>query len=286
MTNKLSASLLLCLLLTVSALGQIKKPAKWSNPTLSKQNPAVGETIEISFNATIDEGWYLYSSDFDPNLGPIVTTFNYEGSTGVEIVGDIKPINPKKAFDDLWGGDYTYFEPKGTFKQKVKITSENPTVKVKVEYQTCQHEGSCIGDKKKFEIAIKTAAAKTSSTPKETTSSVNEKMEKVVKKTEPKVVETVEKVEKTVDKVTPKETAEETVVETDSADSTQESSVSQDQTDAETQTNVRFKTVNGSIAVDHNGNNHVQVNGKWHQVPGENSPKFYQKYLQLGGTNE
>ena len=32
-------------------------------------------TAQIIFTAKIDPDWYLYSSDFDPELGPNVTTF-------------------------------------------------------------------------------------------------------------------------------------------------------------------------------------------------------------------
>jgi len=55
-----------------SIKGQILKPAKWSYAT-STQKYQVGYELELIFKVEIDKNWYLYSTDFDPNLGPLVT---------------------------------------------------------------------------------------------------------------------------------------------------------------------------------------------------------------------
>lgn len=41
--------------------------------------------------------------------------------------------------------------------------------------------------------------------------------------------------------------------------------------------------INGDFAKDKDGNDFVKFEGKWVAVPKENSPKFYKKYLELGG---
>ena len=66
------------LLLTVfsSAVSQVLQPATWTVGTnLNEVN--AGETFEVIFDVTIDPDWYLYSSDFDPDCGPMVTTFTF-----------------------------------------------------------------------------------------------------------------------------------------------------------------------------------------------------------------
>ncbi len=44
--------------------------------------------------------------------------------------------------------------------------------------------------------------------------------------------------------------------------------------------------IDGDFAQDADGIEYVQVDGEWIEVPSGNSPKFYKKYLELGGGNE
>ncbi|KAA9331121.1 protein-disulfide reductase DsbD family protein [Adhaeribacter soli] len=126
------------------APAQILQPVKWSYD-VSKKEVKIGEEVELIFNAKIDPDWYLYSSDFDPNLGPTVTTFEFKKNPTFELVGKIKPVNPKKKYDDIWGGEYTYFTKTGQFRQKVKILQKNPVIKGTYDYQTCTEvDGKCI----------------------------------------------------------------------------------------------------------------------------------------------
>jgi thiol:disulfide interchange protein len=126
------------------AQAQILQPVKWSYD-VSKKEVKIGEETELIFNAKIDDNWYLYSSDFDPNLGPNVTVFTFKKSPAYELVGKIKPINPKKHFDEIWNGEYTYFTKTAQFRQKVKILQKNPVIKGSYDYQTCtETEGKCI----------------------------------------------------------------------------------------------------------------------------------------------
>lgn len=56
---------------------QILRPNEWSF-SLSSTEYKVGDEIDLIFKATIDRGWHLYSSDFDPELGPMVTELLFE----------------------------------------------------------------------------------------------------------------------------------------------------------------------------------------------------------------
>lgn len=49
------------------------------------------------------------------------------------------------------------------------------------------------------------------------------------------------------------------------------------------ETNKTELKINGDFAVDKGGNNFVMFKEEWVAVPSENSPKFYKKYLELGG---
>ncbi len=154
-----------------TAFADIQDPAQWSL-SVNNKNYTVGDEVTLSFNATIQNGWYLYSSDFDPELGPMVTTFTFKPNDTYELVGGIKPINPKKHYDDLWEGEYTFFKQKGEFQQKVKILKANPQIAVMIEYQTCSDEsGQCIPFDKDFDfnevLGSKAQVAKTTPAKRE-----------------------------------------------------------------------------------------------------------------------
>lgn len=141
------------------ANGQLLKPTTWSFDTKGKE-VKVGETIELEFNATIEKDWYLYSSDFDPNLGPIVTEIKIAPNDSYKLVGGLTPIHPKKKFDEMWDGDVTYFKNKGTFIQKVKILKPNPIIDGKISFQSCTDvDGRCVNATEKFSFQVKAIAA-------------------------------------------------------------------------------------------------------------------------------
>nr|WP_233874128.1 cytochrome c biogenesis protein CcdA [Dyadobacter sp. CY323] len=124
-----------------------------------------GETVDLLFSATIEKDWYMYSSDFDPDLGPMLTTFTFEKNNTFEVIGKLKPQNPKQKFEEVWGGNVRYFEGKGVFKQTIKVLTDNPIIKGSSEYQTCSHvTGLCIPGNDDFEFkGLKVVAAATGS---------------------------------------------------------------------------------------------------------------------------
>jgi len=156
----------LCLLITGFAQAQVQKAKAHWTYSFSKPEVKKGETVDLVFTATIDKDWYMYSSDFDPDLGPMLTTFTFEKNNTFETVGKLKPQNPKTKFEEVWQGNVRYFEGKGVFKQTVKILADNPVIKGTSEYQTCSHvSGLCIPGGEDFEFkGLKVAAAATNAT--------------------------------------------------------------------------------------------------------------------------
>ncbi|MDB5273307.1 MAG: thiol:disulfide interchange protein DsbD [Chitinophagaceae bacterium] len=155
MTKRISLFVLfLCTLFSCVGEAQDKplKPATWTY-SLSKKEVALGQTIDLVFEATIDDKWYMYSSDFDPNLGPNLAVFEFEPNSAYKLVGKIKAVGSKKKYDDIWGGTYTYFKHKALFKQTVKIIGENAVIKGTHTYQVCTEiDGKCIVGDGEFEF--------------------------------------------------------------------------------------------------------------------------------------
>jgi len=126
--------------------------AHWTY-TFSKPEVKKGETVDLVFTAVLDNDWYIYASDFDPDLGPMLTTITLEPNKSFEVVGKLKSINPKQKFDEIWNGNIRYFDNKAVFKQTVKILADNPVIKGSSEYQTCRHtNGVCVPASKDFEF--------------------------------------------------------------------------------------------------------------------------------------
>ena len=145
-------SLFFFILLMQNALSQVLKPATWAY-TWSKKEVKTGDEIEVVFNVKIDADWYLYSSDFDPNVGPTVTTFTFTPHTSYQLVGKIKPVNPKKKFDKIFGGNVTYFTKTAQFRQRIKVLQKDLRLSGSVEYQVCTEvDGKCIPFEESFTL--------------------------------------------------------------------------------------------------------------------------------------
>lgn len=148
-------SFLLFFLASTSLYAQVLKPATWSVKP-SAQSVQVGDELDIIFHVDIQEDWYLYSSDFDPDLGPMVTEINFGSGSGYELVGELEPIGAKEKYDDLWEGTYTYFTEKAEFRQTIKVTSTDlKQVSGNYEYQVCTDvTGQCIPFDGEFSVAV------------------------------------------------------------------------------------------------------------------------------------
>jgi thiol:disulfide interchange protein DsbD len=128
---------------TLPALGQVLQPATWQF-RFAKPTVSVGETVDLIFTATIDPAWYLYSTEFKAE-GPIKLTANFRKNPSYELVGKLKPINPKAKMDDIWGDEVKYFVGTGEFRQTVRILKEKPTIAGALDYQMCTlNDGQCI----------------------------------------------------------------------------------------------------------------------------------------------
>ncbi|MFY0605543.1 MAG: thioredoxin family protein [Cyclobacteriaceae bacterium] len=142
--------------LYLSSFAQVLEPAKWK-VVLSDYEASVGDEIDVIFDVKIDEGWYLYSSDFDPNLGPNVTEFLFDSSATYELIGSINPINPSRKYDSLWEGEYTYFKKKARFVQKIRVLDEGLEVSGTYDYQVCSDVTLvCIPFDDEFSLSLRT----------------------------------------------------------------------------------------------------------------------------------
>lgn len=145
------------ILLTFSAFGQIQNHAQWTFES-PKSEVKVGDVVEIKFNATIDATWHLYSTEFKVE-GPQPTEFTFKSNDTYQLIGKPKPIGFHDFYEEVWGGNTSVAEGKGSFIQKVKILKEAPQIEGSIAYQTCQNDGLCTMGTEDFKINnIKVAA--------------------------------------------------------------------------------------------------------------------------------
>lgn len=163
MMGKISFLMAIAMVLAgLTGQAQVIEPAKWSHE-VSSEDVKIGDEIELIFKAEIHPDWYLYSSDFECEIGPMVTTFSFEESDSYELVGKIRPIDSKKKYDEIFECDYTYFKGNGEFRQTIKVLKSGMLVNGTYEYQVCTDvDGKCIPFEEEFAFDnIKVTAAKT-----------------------------------------------------------------------------------------------------------------------------
>jgi thiol:disulfide interchange protein DsbD len=143
-------SFFLLFLVSAASVAQILQPATWTyHATQTAVVP--GDTTDLVFEVAIDADWYLYSSDFDPELGPMVTEFIFVPDESYELLGDIQPVGAKRKYDELWEGEYTYFTEVAEFRQTIRVVSEPVAVRGSYAYQVCTDvDGRCIPGEGEF----------------------------------------------------------------------------------------------------------------------------------------
>lgn len=123
------------LILTCVAQAQMVEPVHFSS-----ELKMLGENeAEILFNARIDAGWHVYSTELGD--GPISATFNVVKMDGVETVGKLKARGGEiKHFDKMFGMELRYFEQKVTFVQRIRFTKQKYVIDCYLEYGACNDE--------------------------------------------------------------------------------------------------------------------------------------------------
>lgn len=122
-------------LLPFTLFAQILEPVKWKI-----ENQIIGDEAQITYTATIDEGWHLYDQNLPAN-GPISTRFIIENTENVEInnlvTSEQTPIEKK---EEMFNMILRWYEKTVVFKQKIKITSKDYyAINGYVEFMACDN---------------------------------------------------------------------------------------------------------------------------------------------------
>ena len=142
-------TLTLCLLLsfTLSLFSQIRQPVKWSYE--------IGESGEILFQATVQNGWHLYDMNL-PEGGPVSTSFEFEETQGVELIGaTVTSSKVTSQYDEMFGMEVRWFTENPVFSQKLQITDPvRFRISGFINYMSCNDE-NCIPGTEDFSFSSK-----------------------------------------------------------------------------------------------------------------------------------
>lgn len=173
----------LAMLCFAVANAQFASPVK---VTASIKEVSATEAV-ITFNASIGNGWHMYSTQV-VNDGPTPTTINVEKISGAKLDGALKPAaTPIKHFEEMFGTDVYFFEKSASFVQKVKLTGGKYQIAGYLEYGACNDHNCIPPSTCDFDFKGEVAEQKAAPEPKDEKAEEDKK----VKEEEAKVEEEV-----------------------------------------------------------------------------------------------
>lgn len=163
-------ALTLTVFLATGAYAQILEPVKWSY----EQKKISEDVVELHFKADIDPGWHLYSQDI-PEGGPIPTSFNFDDSDKYKLIGETSEPSATEEYDDNFEMVLKFFDESATFKQKIKVLSEEDFKATgELEFMCCDDKQCLPPDYRKFSFDIKGVAGASQQVTEENTTEDSE----------------------------------------------------------------------------------------------------------------
>lgn len=135
---------------TLNGSAQVFNPVKWSYASESLGN----NEFELTFTATIEAHWHVYSQNVDAG-GPIPTGFFFTESKNYELVGKTSESEGITLDDPVFKMKLKYFENKAIFKQKVKLLTSATKIRGELEFMCCDDEKCLPPELLEFEFDLK-----------------------------------------------------------------------------------------------------------------------------------
>ena len=135
------------------------EPVEWNYDVVK-----INDTeYNISFNASILDGWKLYSQ-FSPIDGALPTAFRFlESVSGFEADNLFNEDDYTVGFDNVFKMDLYYYENEANFNQNIKLLDKDLNlIKVEIDYSSCDDE-LCIFRNETFNLILDDSIAITQS---------------------------------------------------------------------------------------------------------------------------
>lgn len=138
--QRLYSIILSLMMFAFGANAQMLEPIVWSSTIkMTSNNEGV-----MTFKASIDDGWHLYSFDL-PENGPNATKISFEKTSGIELLGEIVPSRqPIDTVDLVFNIRVGWWDADVEFSQKFKVLEEGKyDIAGEIYFQACNGE-TCI----------------------------------------------------------------------------------------------------------------------------------------------
>lgn len=141
-------SIILILAICLPLQAQMLTPVKWTKSVkMTDANNGV-----ITFTATIDKGWHMYSND-TPEGGPIPLSIKWDKKEGVKLVGGLTHSKAPTTIDDeMFEMKVRQWEGTVTLSQKFTTTDSKYKIEGEVSYQACSEQG-CLPGSEMFDFS-------------------------------------------------------------------------------------------------------------------------------------
>ncbi len=146
----MTRNILFSLISIFSLNSQDIEPVEWQYDV----NKINDTEYNISFSASILEGWKLYSQ-FSPDEGALPTSFSFiSNSSDFEANELFNEDDYIVGFDNVFKMDLYYYENEANFNQNVKLLDEDLNqIKVEIDYSSCDDE-LCIFRNETFNVIL------------------------------------------------------------------------------------------------------------------------------------
>jgi len=144
---------------------QIYNPVSWAFDS----KHISGDEYELTYTASIEDGWTVYSQYLESEDGPIATSFEFDPGDHFSLVGKTveDKLNRKEGFDKIFQMNVTKYAKKAIFRQKVSIKDYSKPISGYLTFMTCDAT-KCLPPTDKdfeFKIAPKKAAVEKKDNP-------------------------------------------------------------------------------------------------------------------------
>lgn len=96
--------------------------------------------VDIIFDGTAAPGWHVYGTTPTPD-GPNPAIFGTDKAKGAKAKGSLKGgPGLKKAFDNMFGAEISFYEGKARFTQRVELTEKNYDFEGYLQFSACNDE--------------------------------------------------------------------------------------------------------------------------------------------------
>ncbi len=138
----------------LSAQSTAEKPVKW-RMTVKMNSETEGV---VTLRAIVGDGWHVYGTSL-PEDGPVPTTFDFEGSTGIEFTApEFTPsIEPVVKTDKTFGMTLNWWESNVSFTRPFKLKGDysEATVHGAVRYMCCNDQTCTPPATETFKAAVR-----------------------------------------------------------------------------------------------------------------------------------